>query len=250
MKVVCVHYTSDPLDKVYTAARQCYHKGFAPDIDVSSITREEKEGLVSHVLNSGHHSVLEHVSFTFGIEGVSRSLSHQLVRHRISSFSQQSQRYTGTGKKIEGNSLDEVQATCVIPPTILRNERALSCFMETIEAINKNFSILAQEENIPLEDARFILPNAWKTNIIYTANARSLIHFLEERLCTLAQWEIRHLAQEIHKITKVLFPEVFNHIGPKCSSLGYCPESPKRTCHKKPNKVDFFKRRENDEENC
>ncbi|MBN1682381.1 FAD-dependent thymidylate synthase [Candidatus Bathyarchaeota archaeon] len=155
---------------------------------------------------------LQHLSFTFAIEGISRACSHQLVRHRIASFSQQSQRYIQV-KKLEQN--------IVVPPKM--SENAKNHFLSNIEKIRETYDVLINE-GVPREDARFILPNATQTSLLLTMDGKSLKHFFGLRLCTRAQWEIRLLAEEMLKLVKKIEPELFCDVGPYCVQLGKCPE--------------------------
>ncbi|HDN05813.1 MAG TPA: FAD-dependent thymidylate synthase, partial [Candidatus Bathyarchaeota archaeon] len=154
-----------------------------------------------------------HACFTFSIEGVSRAMTHQLIRHRIASYTQQSQRY------VTYNTLENY----VTPPSIRNNKEAKKLFDETLAKISEVYQKLLRM-NIPKEDARFILPNAAKTNIIVTMNARELRHFFNLRCCMRAQWEIREVAIEMLRQVKKVAPALFENAGPSCVELGYCPE--------------------------
>lgn len=220
------------VDKIYTACRTCYAQG-TPQEQYKK-TQEELTGatgwdkkwkLINHVISSGHHSTLEHVSFTFLISGVSRALSHQLVRHRIGvSFSQQSQRYCKF----------ETGFDYVIPPSIAKNEELKKKFELYMSSINNMYLELLNKDNIPAEDARMVLPNACTTNLTMTMNLRELIHFTDERCCTCAQWEIRQMARSMAKLITDKIPELKLYLGPKCKLLGYCNESASRTCGRMP----------------
>ena len=178
------------------------------------------ESILDIVLPSGHHSVIEHANFTFSVEGVSRSLTHQLVRHRIASYSQQSQRY------IKFDDPDYI-----MPPSVKRNEGSEAVFMESMDRAWKDYAIL-REAGVPDEDARYVLPNAAKNNITITMNARELLHFFSIRCCTRAQWEIRELANRMLELVRPTGPRIFKHAGASCETLGYCPES--ESCGKAP----------------
>lgn len=209
--VSIISHTENPLDTIYKAARQCYSAGSVADMETAS--REKMAELVQRCIRSGHTSVLEHASFTFAISGVSRALSHQLVRHRMASYSQQSQRYV---------KFDDIEYVC--PPS-LRDETSAdrAYFLSALErAAHAYQDMLA--DGVPAEDARFILPNATATNIVMTMNCRALLHFFEERCCAKAQWEIHRLVLEMESLLVEALPEVFNLSGPKCRRLGYCPE--------------------------
>jgi thymidylate synthase (FAD) len=160
-----------------------------------------------------------HLSFTFAIEGISRSCSHQLVRHRVASFSQQSQRYI-----LIELLIDQV----VIPDSI--KEKASELFDGFIKETQKIYQRLVEME-IPKEDARFVLPNATETNLLLTMTGGSLIHFFGLRCCERAQWEIRDLADKMLKEVRRVEPELFKDVGPYCLQLGYCPEG-KFSCGK------------------
>jgi len=156
--------------------------------------------------------VLRHLSFTFAIEGISRACSHQLVRHRVASFSQQSQRYVTVRRLAE---------RVVIPDTI--REKAAAKFRSFMEGASEAYQSLV-DEGIPKEDARFVLPNATETNLLMTMEGRPLMHFFGLRCCNRAQWEIRALADEMLWQVRGVEPKVFGRAGPYCYQLGYCPE--------------------------
>jgi thymidylate synthase (FAD) len=174
---------------------------------------ETAKRIIKRVTGYGHVSVIEHASFTFSIEGVSRAMTHQLVRHRIASFTQQSQRY------VTYDTLEKY----VTPQSITENAEAKNIFDETLEKISETYQKLLNL-GVPKEDARFILPNAAKTNIIVTMNARELRHFFNLRCCARAQWEIREIATEMLKQAKKAAPALFENAGPSCIELGYCIE--------------------------
>lgn len=221
-EVKLLAHTPEPLAVIYGAFRQCYSAGFVGEQWEGVIGGDKvKQGdFVREVLNSGHTSPVEHVSFTFGLSGVSRALTHQLVRHRIASFSQQSQRY------VDGSHFD-----FVMPPAVAGNaqakERFLACMEEVGQAYVDIKAILAEDGrkgSTGNEDARFVLPQAAASNIVVTMNCRSLLNFFEDRCCTRAQWEIRSVAEQMLSICREVLPEVFNLAGAKCERLGYCPE--------------------------
>ena len=210
MQVTVLAYTAEPVKVVAMAARLCYSPLDIENLRCSSMTEDQQ--LIEKVLALGHESVLEHASFTLGIEGVSRVLSHQLVRHRLASFSQQSQRYVNFD---EGFSYQ-------IPPSILKDE-SLRREYDGAMARSGEFYRCLRERGIPAEDARFVLPNAADTRLVMTMNARELRHFFRLRCCRRAQWEIRALATEIlSQLRKIAFP-LFHDAGPACLS-GPCPE--------------------------
>jgi len=222
LKVEILAHTPEPERTVATAGHMCY-AGVSVEELKEKIDDKKVKNLLNHLIESGHLSVLEHASFTFAIEGVSRALTHQLVRHRIASYSQQSQRY-----------VNEKEMAFVVPPTVKENKKTEKKFLEFMENSRELYAKLI-EEGIPKEDARFILPNATETRIIVTMNARSLYNFFERRLCTRAQWEIRNLANEMLKQLQKVSPVLFDKTGPICESLGYCPE--KKTCGRYPLKT-------------
>ncbi|MFQ6106392.1 MAG: FAD-dependent thymidylate synthase [Thermoplasmata archaeon] len=190
IRVDLVRYTPEPVEAAGRAAGICWDK-------------EEKEdygSFVKRIVRKGHESVIEHVSFTFRIEGVSRALTHQLVRHRIASYSQRSQRY-----------VDEGEFGYVTPPRIERNEEAKKLFVKFMEDSDGLYHKL-REMGIPKQDARFVLPNACESKIIVTMNARSLRNFFRLRLARDAQWEIRRLATEMFDLVYEAAPELFEDL--------------------------------------
>jgi thymidylate synthase (FAD) len=210
---------------IYTACRTCYSELTPEDIFRKAadgeIDQAKMQRLISNVIESGHGSTIEHVVFTFGISGVSRTLSHQLVRHRAGvAFDQQSQRYV-TFKK----------ASTMLPQSIAEAEPAIRAEYE--EQIDGSMSLYGDlvSAGIPGEDARFVFPNATRTNLVMTVNLRALIHMSGLRLCTMAQWEIRRLFQQIrHEIFQVS-PFLGSFLAPKCVPLGYCDEMNNRDGH-------------------
>ena len=234
-QITVIPFNADEvLDKLYTACRTCYMQGTpqAQYEKCSGIDSDKKWKLIKHVIDSGHHSVLEHVSFTFLLSGISRALSHQLVRHRIGvSYSQQSQRYCKFKDGFE----------YVIPPSIAGVESTLQEYQKVMASLNEAYDNLISL-GIPAEDARMVLPNACCTNITCTMNLRELIHFCAERQCTCAQWEIRKMARKMKELITKEIPELKPYLGPKCLSLGYCNESPERSCGMSPLKENILKR--------
>ncbi len=215
LNVVLLEHTPDPDRLCAAAARQCYSARGASELS-QSLSREEIEKLIKMVVKSGHHSVLEHASFTFAIEGISRACSHQLVRHRIASYSQQSQRYVKAG----GFSY-------VIPPSIQGDHRKrFQAFMG--EAAKLYAEIV--DSGIKKEDARFLLPNACETKIVVSMNCRELLHFFEKRTCTRAQWEIRAMAEKMLELCQQVSPLIFSNAGPSCVSNLECREE--KSCGK------------------
>ena len=173
---------------------------------------------------SGHMSVIEHASYTFLIEGVSRALLAQLTRHRIASFSVQSQRYV---------QMEHMEY--VTPPTIEANEGAKAAYDRMMARIDEMYHQLIAH-GIPAEDARFVLPNACETSLVLTMNARELHHLFELRCCNRAQWEIREMADKMREQCREVEPELFSKAGPGCVR-GKCPEG-KKSCGQ-PRKKDF-----------
>jgi thymidylate synthase (FAD) len=174
---------------------------------------ETAKRVIKQVTGYGHASVIEHASFTFSIEGASRAMTHELVRHRIASYTQQSQRYVAY----------DTSENYVTPKSIATNQEARKIYNETLNKISETYQKLLKI-GIPKEDSRFILPNAAKTNIMVTMNARELRHFFNLRCCARAQWEIRETAIEMFKQAKKAAPALFENAGPSCVELGYCPE--------------------------
>lgn len=211
MKVDLISYTDEPERKVAMAARLCYSPIGAAEL-AEKMTIGQIHSLVSKIMSMGHSSTLEHVSFTFAVEGVSRVLTHQLVRHRIASYSQQSQRYVA-----------EHRFEFVMPPAVEKNPAAKAKFEALMEDIQRTYSELT-ELGIHKEDARYCLSNATETKIVVTMNARALLHFFELRCCARAQWEIRRLAEAMLKQVRTVAPLLFEKAGPTCVSGGYCNE--------------------------
>ncbi len=226
MKVKLLYHTPEPEKVIAIAARLCYSKSNINDLK-KNFTDEKVKNFIKKILTLGHESVLEHVTFTFGIEGISRACSHQLVRHRIASYSQQSQRYI---------SFDNIEY--VIPDTIKKNRKFLKKFKNFMKNISEFYKEMV-ENGIPQEDARFILPNACTTKIIVTMNLRELKHFFKLRCCNRAQWEIRELAINMLKLLKKRIPLLFSQMGPACLN-GPCPEGP-MSCGKIEEVRNFFK---------
>jgi thymidylate synthase (FAD) len=215
MNVKLIGYTSDP-EKLPAMAAILTHSKVKPEI-LDKTPKKEQSAVLEQVLKLGHTSVIEHASFTFAISDVSRSLTHQLVRHRIASYSQQSQRYVNLN-----------EPNYVIPPSIGKNKRMKKAYEETMEAIWAHYNKLLKLM-IPAEDARYVLPNATCTNIMVTMNARSLLNFFELRCCLHAQWEIRLLANKMLQEVKKVAPLIFKNAGPSCKTKQICPEK-KKNC--------------------
>jgi thymidylate synthase (FAD) len=210
IKVELLSHTPDPERTIASAARLCY-SSLDGDQLYNGLSDKEVIKLVKKLREMGHLSTFEHASFTFAIAGVSRVLTHQLVRHRIASYSQRSQRY-----------VSENNFEFVTPKTIEKNEQAKEIFDNFMNQAKQTYKKLA--ELVPQEDARYVLPNATETKIIVTMNARSLLHFFEVRCCTRAQLEIRTLANKMLKLVKEVAPTVFSIAGPTCVTKGVCNE--------------------------
>lgn len=252
MNVTLLSHTPEPEKLVATAAKLCYSSS-----DISSLreglTEDKIESFIDMLVSIGHESVMEHVSFTFGIEGISRACSHQLVRHRIASYSQKSQRY-----------VNENGFEFVTPPEIEAIPEAKAEFDRMMNEITQNYDRLAdllteshktrfladgldeksaqsKARKLANEDARFILPNACETKIVVTMNVRSLFNFFEHRCCNRAQWEIRAVANEMLRLCLEAAPHIFAHAGPSCVAEGRCPEG-KMTCGKMKEVREYFDR--------
>lgn len=222
------------LDIIYAACRQCYSSDCVGDhFPYLNIPNEEKEKLIHHVIKSGHHSTIEHVSFTFAISGITRAIAQQLTRHRLASFSMQSQRYCDSS-----NNMIRIPEN--LENSVNRENMIYHQFSDLADKCVDFYKYLVNECGVSREDARSILPINTLTNIVVTMNCRELIHFFSERLCKTAQKEIRDLAKKMLEICQQNLPAVFKSIGPKCHQLGYCPESKKRSCGWKPLKDDVF----------
>lgn len=248
LKVKLIEHTPSPEKVVASAAKLCYSQVGVDEI-LENLDEEKTQKFLDMLMTYGHHSPIEHVSFTFAIEGVSRSLTHQLVRHRVASYSQQSQRYV----RLE-------QFEYIIPPNIEENEKAKEIFMRSMSRVQEEYnqlvdilctkeldnlvkeyldakglinpeeieekqyrSIKSKAEKKAIEDARYVFPNACETKIIATMNARELIHFFNHRCCNRAQWEIRQMAKEMLVQARKVAPVLFKYAGPSCVN-GPCPE--------------------------
>ena len=217
LKVILLRATPDPDELVALGARLCYAKA---DLDAlqQRVESGDQRAFVERVMQRGHLSVTEHANFTFAVEGVSRALLAQLTRHRIASFSVQSQRYVSMADGFD----------YVIPPAIeALGEDAKQEFirqMETMQAWYCDWQEkLGGAGESANEDARFVLPNAAATRLVMTMNARELMHFFSLRCCNRAQWEIRAVADEMLRLVLPLAPHIFASAGPRCL-VGPCPE--------------------------
>ena len=211
ISVKLTRITEDPILAIEEAASNCYN---------SEATGDGK--IMKHCIKSGHTSVTEFCDFTFHIEGVSRALSHQLVRHRLASYAQRSQRYCSE------NGFDYVK-----PRTIKADSPAEVIYNNAMDYLSNTYKLL-QELDIPNEDARMVLPNACVTQIEVKMNLRALMNFMNERLCSCAQWEIRELAMKMRNAIIEKIPELAEYLVPKCEKYGkeygFCNESKSRTC--------------------
>ncbi|MDR0467007.1 MAG: FAD-dependent thymidylate synthase [Deltaproteobacteria bacterium] len=248
-RVELLAHTPNALELIYAAFRQCYHAGYVgemwPRLLSGTPDRASQAGFVAQVLASGHASPIEHVSFTFALSGVSRALTHQLVRHRLASYSQQSQRY-----------VDASRFEYVMPPAVAENAAARERFTRFMEEAAEAYRDLkelleagasaqairpgtaemadARAGAKANEDARFVLPQAAETRIVATMNCRALLNFFEQRCCMRAQWEIRAVAKKMLDLCRNVLPEVFASAGAKCERLKYCPEGERFSCGRYP----------------
>ena len=250
MKVELLQYNPDCEKIVAAAAKLCYSSSGIDGI-LDGLDEEKTQKFLDRLMSMGHESPVEHISFTFGIEGVSRSLLAQFTRHRIASYSVKSQRYVSEG-----------QFEFILPPEIEKipeaKEEFLRAMDDDVKSYNKLADILFEKhynnmlkdgmdektaknaaEKKAIEDARYVLPNACETKMIVTMNARSLMNFFNHRCCERAQWEIRDLACEMLKLVKDIAPTLFKKAGPPCVK-GACPEG-KMSCGKAAEKRLLFK---------
>lgn len=223
LRVELIRHTLSPEETVALGARLCYSKATIADLK-DRIEKKDQSQFVEKLLNMGHESVFEHASFTFGVEGVSRVLLAQLTRHRLASFSVQSQRYVSY----------ENGFGYIIPPRIeALGEEAVRRFQDQMETIQQWYTGWQKELGAgegSNEDARFVLPNACETRILMTMNVRELRHFFSLRMCNRAQWEIREMAKQMHLLCLKTAPMLFADAGPACIR-GKCAEGEK-TCGK------------------
>lgn len=235
LKVKLIAHTPDADKLVAAAAKLCYS---AADVDtlMDGLTADKVEAMCQKLADLGHESPIEHASYTFAVEGVSRALLAQLTRHRIASYSVQSQRY-----------VDKDDFDYIMPPEIAAIPEAAAKFEEIMEQLGTGYEELrtllknvhkdrlmaggADEKDADFkagkmanEDARFVLPNACDTRIIFTMNARSLHNFFRLRCCNRAQWEIRAMADEMLRLCREVSPVLFRHAGPSCAVMGKCSE--------------------------
>lgn len=213
MEVYLLNFTPEPLKTVYTAARTCYSDKGPSQIWQENTSAQAQEKLLTRLIKAGHLSVLEHISFTFSIEGVSRVTTHQIVRHRLASYSQQSQRYV---------RFDKEKIDFIIPDSIEKRDDLKDDYTAKMKEVIDFYNFLL-EKGIQEEDARFIFPQSITTNIVITMNARELLHFFRLRCCSRSQWEIREVAYKMLEEVKKVAPVIFQQAGPVCES-GECPE--------------------------
>ena len=241
MKVERLSRTVDGLETIYTACKTCV-SDLPPSVifeDVFDNIEPSKNtliNLVKKVIESGHHSVLEHYSFTFSINGISRACTHQLVRHRHMSFSQKSQRYVKETEQFE----------YVVPKSY--EYKLVEKFGEHL-SLEQRFNNLMKEIQyfydeaikcgVPPEDARFVLPNAATSSMVASLNLRELIHLANLRLCTNAQWEIRELVSKMCDLVIEKEPWLKEYLQPKCEALGYCNEI--KCCGRKKKREEVIK---------
>lgn len=216
MHVELLYHTPDPERAIATAARLCYAPVGAAEL-METMPEERVQSVLSTIMGSGHFSTLEHASYTFAVDGVSRALTHQLVRHRIASFNQQSQRYVRFSDGV----------ATVKPESVAASEEASAVFDRAIDAAVEAYGKLL-EAGVPAEDARYLLPNAAETKIVITMNVRELLHFFRLRCCNRAQWEIRDMAHRMLELVRPAAPFIFLDAGAPCVG-GACPEG-KMTC--------------------
>ena len=250
MKVELIAHTPEPEKLAATAAKLCYSSS---DIGTlrDGLTEDKIESFIDMLVSIGHESVMEHVSFTFGIEGISRACSHQLVRHRIASYSQKSQRYVNengfefiTPPEIEGCPEAKAEFDRLMSEITAGYDRIADILTEKHKA---EFTAQGMDEKkaassarkLANEDARFVLPNACETKIVVTMNVRSLFNFFRHRCCNRAQWEIRAVANEMLRLCLETAPHIFAHAGPSCVAEGKCPEG-KMSCGKMKEVKEYF----------
>lgn len=255
MKVYLLAYTAMPEKIVASAAKLCYSNSEVNAL-LDGLTEEKTESFVNMLSEIGHESPIEHASFTFAVEGVSRVLLAQLTRHRLASYSVQSQRYV---------RLDDFKF--VTPPAIENDEEAKKLYLDMMERDAQAYEELTEilkkkytaqnlaagddektaarkAEKKSIEDARFVLPNSCETKLVVTMNARSLLNFFRHRCCGRAQWEIKELADKMLALVSGVAPALFKAAGPPCIGGG-CPEG-KMSCGRAKEMKDFYKKLKED----
>lgn len=239
LRVELLRCTEKPEELVAMAAKLCYSAAGVDELR-QGVSEQDQTSFVSKLTDMGHLSPIEHTSFTFGVEGVSRSLLAQITRHRIASFSVKSQRYVGEGSGVQ----DDGVFNYIIPPRIaeLGPEEAQE-FTRQMAQMQKWYDYwlgkLAVYGDAAKEDARFVLPNAAETKLVVTMNARELLHFFNIRCCNRAQWEIRALATEMLRLVRGESPVLFREAGPRCLAAP-CPEG-RMSCGKQAEVREKFK---------
>ena len=216
MDVRLLNHTPEPERAIAAAARLCYAPVGAAEL-MDAMSDDAIRRVLKTIITSGHTSALEHASYTFAIDGVSRALTHQLVRHRLASYNQQSQRYVTYAE----------EPSFVVPPAVAADPAAAGAFGQATQAAFDAYRGLL-DAGIPAEDARYLLPNAMETKIVVTMNIRELLHFFELRCCKRAQWEIRELALAMLDLAEPTAPYIFMDAGASCRR-GACREG-KMTC--------------------
>ena len=211
MQVSLLYHTQDPERAVATAARLCYAPVGAAEL-MENMSDEQVQKILKVIMKSGHFSAIEHASYTFAVDGVSRALTHQLVRHRLASFNQQSQRYVTLSGEPE----------VLTPDTVSEDPELAALFNTAIDVAYNTYQSLL-DAGVPAEDARYILPNACTSKIVVTMNIRELLHFFEVRCCRRAQWEIQELGCKMLELVKPTAPYIFMDAGAPCRREG-CPE--------------------------
>lgn len=219
LKVTLLRHTPNPEETVAMAAKLCYSPSDIESLK-EKIHAKDQKAFVEKLMKIGHMSPIEHASFTFAVEGISRACSHQLVRHRLASYSQQSQRYVS----------EEAGFDFITPPTIKNDDELNKYFDNFMSEAQKAYNFVVRKLNekglkgeSANQDARFVLPNAAETKIMVTMNARELLHFFRQRCCLRAQWEINKLAQQMCYLAKQVAPTIFEKAGPPCL-YAPCPE--------------------------
>ena len=215
------------LKTVYTACRTCYSAQSPVDMYENDVDEEKMLKLIKNVIASGHHSTIEHIQISFAISNVSRACTHQLVRHRLMSFSQKSQRYVQ----------EKGQFDYIIPPTIDKNPELREKFESFMKEISDKYQEFV-EAGIPAEDARFVMPNAASSSLVASLNLRELIHLAQLRLCTRAQYEIRIMVKAMCDEIVAVEPWLKDYLVPKCEFLGFCDEH--KSCGRKITKTELF----------
>lgn len=211
MDVRLLNHTPDPERAIAAAARLCYAPVGAAEL-LETMSDEAVRRVLKIIITSGHTSALEHASYTFAVDGVSRAMTHQLVRHRLASYNQQSQRYVTYA----------TEPAFVTPPSVAADPGALAAFEAATQAAFDAYRALI-DAGVPAEDARYLLPNAMESKIVITMNVRELLHFFELRCCKRAQWEIRALALAMLELAEPTAPYIFMDAGASCRR-GPCRE--------------------------